>query len=65
MKQLTFSMKMGLYKCDVGLVNSLKLNLEEFNCKNGTEDTEYYIILKWRIRALASLTEYLRNLCVE
>lgn len=54
-----------VYKCNVGLVNSLKLNLEDFNCKNSMEDMEYYIILKWRIRALVSLTEYLRNLCVE
>ena len=53
-----------VYICNVGLVNSLKLNLEDFNCKNGIEDMEYYIILKWRLRALVSLTEYLRNLCV-
>jgi hypothetical protein len=30
-----------VYTCNVDLVNSLKLNLEDFNCKNGTEDMGY------------------------
>jgi hypothetical protein len=58
-------MKLGLYKCNVGSVNSPKLNLEDFNCKNDIEDMQYYIILKCTIRAFVSLPEYLSNLCVE